>query len=480
MAVTRQGTITSHADEEHSTSENVQISPEEHGGDRLAQLEARLEARLVEAQTRLEERQARMEEQIQRMSSKADESIARLAEQQARATTDVNKEIEKLVRIVGLMAEQHTRAATPTPQPTPLAAAEQTPMEEQGEPSRVQDVEVPRRPGKEILREEPVDPLAENVQGRPRAMAPLKVDAKLELPVYNGEIDGEKLDGWIDQMESYFSLYGYEDAQCLAFARLKLASHALVWWNAHLRSRGSAGLTWEAFKVLLKEQFYPVGYDEDRWRRWQYIRQRDDQNVQDYTTEFRRLALVLGVPLENRETLRMYLGGLRDELREEVDLIPLQDIGEACKRATVFERLNRTRTRGAAKATPKASLNVAKEEATQEGAHEKTKSKYCKHCKFKGHTTAECWKLHPELAPKKKKDDGAGGQGRAALVTTVNEEVTDIGHVREPDPFLSLMVRVKEASSKHKPAEKAQGGRPGKLSGTIKEMSRKAPSHPNH
>ena len=99
-------------------------------------------------------------------------------------------------------------------------------------------------------------------------MAPVRVDAKVELPVYDGSIDGEKLDNWIDQLESYFSLYGYDDMQRIAFARLKLASHALIWWNSHLRTRGSGGLTWTAFKVLLKEQFYPVGYDEERWRRW--------------------------------------------------------------------------------------------------------------------------------------------------------------------------------------------------------------------
>ena len=68
-------------------------------------------------------------------------------------------------------------------------------------------------------------------------MAPVRVDAKVELPVYDGSIDGEKLDNWIDQLESYFSPYGYDDMQRIAFARLKLTSHALIWWNFHLRTR---------------------------------------------------------------------------------------------------------------------------------------------------------------------------------------------------------------------------------------------------
>ena len=106
-------------------------------------------------------------------------------------------------------------------------------------------------------------------------------------------------------------------------------SHALVWWNAHLRSRGTSRLTWEAFKGLLKEQFYPVGYEEARRRTWRYLQ----QGVQDYTTEFWRQALALGVPLEELEILEKYLGGLHEELRAEVSMVPLKSIGEACKRA---------------------------------------------------------------------------------------------------------------------------------------------------
>jgi hypothetical protein len=89
-----------------------------------------------------------------------------------------------------------------------------------------------------------------------------------DLPTYDGVVDGDKLDGWIDCLESYFDIYGYDNSRRLAIARLKLASHALVWWNAHLRTYGSRGLTWDTFKILLKEQFYPVGYDEKRWQNW--------------------------------------------------------------------------------------------------------------------------------------------------------------------------------------------------------------------
>ena len=99
---------------------------------------------------------------------------------------------------------------------------------------------------------------------------------------------------------------------------------------------GIGGLTWDVFKDLLKEQFYPIGYEEKRWQNWLFYKQ-ENQGVQDYTTNFRRKALSLGVALNHPETLRKYLAGLRDEIQKEVTLVPIATINAAYKRAVVFE-----------------------------------------------------------------------------------------------------------------------------------------------
>jgi hypothetical protein len=39
----------------------------------------------------------------------------------------------------------------------------------------------------------------------------LKLDVKFELPIYDGEVNVEKLDNWITQMEVYFSVKQIED-----------------------------------------------------------------------------------------------------------------------------------------------------------------------------------------------------------------------------------------------------------------------------
>jgi hypothetical protein len=37
--------------------------------------------------------------------------------------------------------------------------------------------------------------------------APFRVEAKLEIPMFNGQTNVEALDGWLKQLEFYFGLY---------------------------------------------------------------------------------------------------------------------------------------------------------------------------------------------------------------------------------------------------------------------------------
>jgi hypothetical protein len=58
---------------------------------------------------------------------------------------------------------------------------------------------------------------------------PFKVEARIDIPTFDGTINAEKLDSWVDQLETYFTLYGFSSGEKVAFARLKLTSHALAW-----------------------------------------------------------------------------------------------------------------------------------------------------------------------------------------------------------------------------------------------------------
>ncbi|GKD34775.1 hypothetical protein Tco_1250284 [Tanacetum coccineum] len=76
---------------------------------------------------------------------------------------------------------------------------------------------------------------------------PFKVEAKIGIPTYDGTIDAEKLDSWLDQLETYFTLYGFRSSDKVVFARLKLTSHALARWNSQLKIMDNAEISWKKF-----------------------------------------------------------------------------------------------------------------------------------------------------------------------------------------------------------------------------------------
>jgi hypothetical protein len=124
---------------------------------------------------------------------------------------------------------------------------------------------------------------------------------------------------------------------------LKLEGHALTRWEIHtktLRLEGEPLVTiWEDFKTLIKSQFYPIKYVEDQWIRWHYFRQRHGQSVHEYTTEFRKMAIMLGISPKNPDALLKYLGGLHNHLRKKVILFKPSTMDEACVQAHYMDNI---------------------------------------------------------------------------------------------------------------------------------------------
>jgi hypothetical protein len=60
----------------------------------------------------------------------------------------------------------------------------------------------------------------------------------------------------------------------------------------------------------LESKFYPLGYKEKALIEWKTLKLRKGQTVQEYTDGFRKMALMLDIPLHTQETLMKYIGGL--------------------------------------------------------------------------------------------------------------------------------------------------------------------------
>jgi hypothetical protein len=81
-----------------------------------------------------------------------------------------------------------------------------------------------------------------------------KMEAKVGIKPYQGEINALKLNHWLRQLEVYFSIHHIDEEQKISFSKLKLEGHALTWWESHtetLRLEGDPPVTkWKDFKTL--------------------------------------------------------------------------------------------------------------------------------------------------------------------------------------------------------------------------------------
>jgi hypothetical protein len=266
-----------------------------------------------------------------------------------------------------------------------------------------------------------------NVHKHKHEMPLLKLDVKFELPIYDGEVNAEKLDNWIRQMEVYCSVQQIKDeATQIKLASLRLAGTALIWWQSKLQKGtqdvGKVFPSWKNFISAPRKQFYPLGYKEKALIEWQSLKLRKGQSVQEYTDGFRKMALMLDIPLQTQETLMKYIGGLPAHIRNTVFMFGPTNLDEVSVQATYIE---------AGKAGMSGESSFSKKDDKRKrygnGKNANTVSKKeekpsCKHCKKEGHDEDKCWQLHPEKRPKWFK----GKKGTQTVAATTSKPI-DLG-----------------------------------------------------
>jgi hypothetical protein len=92
----------------------------------------------------------------------------------------------------------------------------------------------------------------------------LKLDVKFELPTYDGELNAEKLDNWIKQIEVYCRVQKImDDTAKIQLASLRLSGTTLIWWESKMQvdlvQKGKVISSWDKFTKAIRKQFYPLG-----------------------------------------------------------------------------------------------------------------------------------------------------------------------------------------------------------------------------
>ena len=106
----------------------------------------------------------------------------------------------------------------------------------------------------------------------------LKLDVKFELPMYDGELNLDKLDNWVKKIEVYCRIQNFDDDfSNIQLATLRLRGTTLIWWESqiksNLRKKGKIISSWSKFTKTLRKKLYPLGYMQQVVMDWKHLKQ---------------------------------------------------------------------------------------------------------------------------------------------------------------------------------------------------------------
>ncbi|GJZ48229.1 reverse transcriptase domain-containing protein [Tanacetum coccineum] len=134
---------------------------------------------------------------------------------------------------------------------------------------------------------------------------------------------------WVKKMELVQDMIGCEDNQKVKYIAGSFVGKALTWWNSHIHTLGrevAVGMSWDNFKVLTREEFYPSNEMQKlETKLWNHAMVGASHAA--YTDRFHELARLVPhlVTLKNRRIER-YVYGLALQIRGMVAATELSTI----------------------------------------------------------------------------------------------------------------------------------------------------------
>ena len=91
--------------------------------------------------------------------------------------------------------------------------------------------------------------------------APFKVQINFDIPIFEGHIDADAVDKWLNLLEGYFFVHNFSNRENITFALLKVVPHVKDWWENLCEQKESKEpslftitTTYESFRDSIKEQ----------------------------------------------------------------------------------------------------------------------------------------------------------------------------------------------------------------------------------
>jgi hypothetical protein len=109
-----------------------------------------------------------------------------------------------------------------------------------------------------------------------KAIAQMGAKEKMDIPVYEGNMDAEELLDWIRALDTYFDYEYVEEDKKVKHVVSRLKGHATLWWDelqANRRCKGKWKIkSWDRMIAKMKAKYIPRDYQITLFRRMQNLR----------------------------------------------------------------------------------------------------------------------------------------------------------------------------------------------------------------
>jgi hypothetical protein len=165
-----------------------------------------------------------------------------------------------------------------------------------------------------------------------RAITRIGAREKMEIPMYEGNLNVEELLDWIRTLDKYFDYEDVEEDKKVKHAITRLKGHATLWWDELQAGRRYKGKqknkSWDRMVAKMKAKFIPKDYQITLFRRMQNLRQKL-MSVKEYTKEFYKLNIREGHRESDDENVSRYMNGLRYDIQDEMSMMIIWTIEDS-------------------------------------------------------------------------------------------------------------------------------------------------------
>nr|GFB12622.1 reverse transcriptase domain-containing protein [Tanacetum cinerariifolium] len=259
---------------------------------------------------------------------------------------------------------------------------------------------------------------------------------RVNIPNFDGDtLNPEGFIDWLAVVEEVFEFKEVPKNKRVSLIATKLRGRASAWWQQMKLTKERVGkskiTSWQKMKKCTRANFIPHNYQRLMYQRLQIMKQ-GSKSVEDYTTEFYQLIARNDIQEREDQLVSRYIGGLRVQIMDSVNMFDPVTLSDAFQRALAFEKQNRrvgsssapaiTSVSGSGNAVYHFSPNQAKAGSGNTRQVPKATGSSglkCFNCGEPGHRQSECkkaWKRHLFADPEDDDDDVAYCDYEAASV----------------------------------------------------------------